>query len=644
MKKNVLFVGMLAMALVFGLVFTACPIDSGDDDDDSSDSNPTVTGVTVNAAGNASSVAKGETLQFTANVTGINNPAQTVTWTINTTGIASGTTISAGLLTVAAGETQTAIEVKATSTVDPTKSGTRTVTVTASSGDPVLSGSIHITVVKNNFVDPTEIITEATIGEFDFLAATYSGWETVTYQWKKDGVDLLYPGEASNISVNSPGVYTVTVSAEGYQSKTSDPVNVTDGSSGDPDRAAVPTASPGTGTYPSAQNVTLSCATGGAVIHYTLDGSAPTAGSAVYSSPITISATTTLKAIAVKTGMTNSDVLTVVYTISGGGGGGDETPNIERPPASWTNISWGTTGFGANASIYSVAYGNGRWVTVGRVSTNNRQGGLGAWSDDGETWTKITTGFTNRPSSTFNTTINSVAYGDNRWVAVGNDGIAAWSDDGKTWTSITGFGDDDDLSSVAYGNGRWVAAGSRSKAFWSDDGKTWTAIENTTLGSASINSVAWGNNRWVMVTGSGTGAWSADGKTWTTIGNTTFRSDNSYTSISSVAYGKGRWVIAGGSGTGAYSDNNGITWTSVTFNSQDNAISSVAYGKGRWVAGGARFLAWSDDNGETWTTASVHPFGGVYNAATSIAYGNGRWLAVGVTYSTNIGVGAWVDD
>jgi hypothetical protein len=167
-------------------------------------------------------------------VTGTNNPAQTVTWSITTSGTASGTSISnAGLLTVAVGETQTAIEVKAISTVDPTKSGTRTVTVTASSGDPVLPGSIRIDVVIDGFVDTTaEAITEATMGEFDFLTATYFGWETVTYQWKKDGVDLLLPGIVDAISVNSPGTYTVTVSAEGYQSKTSAPVTVTGGSSG----------------------------------------------------------------------------------------------------------------------------------------------------------------------------------------------------------------------------------------------------------------------------------------------------------------------------------------------------------------------------------------------------------------------------
>ena len=61
----------------------------------------------------------------------------------------------------------------------------------------------------------------------------------------------------------------------------------------------------------------------GATIHYTLDGSTPTAESAVYSAPITLSDTTTVKAIAVKDGVSSS-VTSRVYTKGGNGGGGGE--------------------------------------------------------------------------------------------------------------------------------------------------------------------------------------------------------------------------------------------------------------------------------------------------------------------------------
>ena len=79
---------------------------------------------------------------------------------------------------------------------------------------------------------------------------------------------------------------------------------------------ATPTFSPAAGTYYEAQNVTITCTTEGATIYYTLDGNDPTTSSAAYSAPIAISQTTTVKAMATKSGMNNSGVASATYTIA----------------------------------------------------------------------------------------------------------------------------------------------------------------------------------------------------------------------------------------------------------------------------------------------------------------------------------------
>jgi hypothetical protein len=62
--------------------------------------------------------------------------------------------------------------------------------------------------------------------------------------------------------------------------------------------------------------VTISDATAGTTIYYTADGTTPTTASSIYGSPITVSATETLQAIAVESGYTDSAVASATYTIT----------------------------------------------------------------------------------------------------------------------------------------------------------------------------------------------------------------------------------------------------------------------------------------------------------------------------------------
>jgi alpha-L-arabinofuranosidase len=87
-----------------------------------------------------------------------------------------------------------------------------------------------------------------------------------------------------------------------------------------PTATAAPVFSVSSGTYTKQQSVTVSDKTSGAVIYYTINGSAPTASSTVYSAAITVSTTSTLKAIAIVKGGSSSPVTSATYTMTSGSG------------------------------------------------------------------------------------------------------------------------------------------------------------------------------------------------------------------------------------------------------------------------------------------------------------------------------------
>jgi hypothetical protein len=79
-----------------------------------------------------------------------------------------------------------------------------------------------------------------------------------------------------------------------------------------------PTATPGGGSYTTDQTVTLALpgGPGSAVVRYTLDGSTPSTGSPLYTAPLAISATTTVKARAFHVDYTSGGTLSATYTMS----------------------------------------------------------------------------------------------------------------------------------------------------------------------------------------------------------------------------------------------------------------------------------------------------------------------------------------
>lgn len=126
-------------------------------------------------------------------------------------------------------------------------------------------------------------------------------------------------GSTTTITPAEGGSTTVISGGDNGSSGSSDSGSGS-GSGSETPTVAAPVIS-GTTPFTESTSATISCTTAGASIYYTVDGSTPTSASTAYSEALTITDTTTVKAIAVKDGVSSS-VTTKVFTK---GEGGDET-------------------------------------------------------------------------------------------------------------------------------------------------------------------------------------------------------------------------------------------------------------------------------------------------------------------------------
>jgi hypothetical protein len=184
--------------------------------------------------------------------------------------------------------------------------------------------------------------TEHSAGYFYFdQACSITGTERVTNEYDGSVYTSIYSVNASagwnkiyQYQTQSGSTYEITITTSNVPSDLKwvvsgggvDVPGDTDTTPIPAGKVSAPIAYPSAGAVPSGTAITLSTTTSGASIYYTLNGETPT----VYSTPYdggtqpVITAAATLKAIAVKDGMGDSDVLTAIYTI----GDGDSTYRI----------------------------------------------------------------------------------------------------------------------------------------------------------------------------------------------------------------------------------------------------------------------------------------------------------------------------
>ncbi len=261
-----------------------------------------------------SAVATASTASFIAVLNdGGCSPAPMVTFT------AAGTNASAFAAATTGTCSSTAIGASytATLTFTPPAVGTSTATLTAqdtngNNGSAAVSGTGEGTVA-----------TPA----FSLAPGTYTGAQSLTITDATLGASVYYTtdGSAPGANMGTSTLYSGPVSIGSSETVNAIAVDAGDTSSLVASAAyvinvagasATPTFSVAPGTYMTPQAVSIADTTAGVAIYYTTDGSTPTTTSTLYSSPIVVSSTETINAIATGGGAGNSGVATALYTIT----------------------------------------------------------------------------------------------------------------------------------------------------------------------------------------------------------------------------------------------------------------------------------------------------------------------------------------
>lgn len=351
----------------------------------------------------------------------------------------------------------------------------------------------------------------------------------------------------------------------------------------------------------SGNNITIVCSTPNSTIYYTTDGTDPAITSNLYGEIFTISTNCTIKAIAVADGYITSAIASrlCTYTVI--------------PPVNWVAIS--DMKLGSNYIGY-VGYGDGKFVAVAYENAD-----IGAYSEDGITWTAINYNFNQN-------NLYDVFYGNRKFVICSQRGHIFYSEDAVNWNMVT-VGDTRKFNKMragCYGGGKFVVISTDSGIAYSEDAINWkTTVPPSNFYDTS--SICYGDGKFVAVNSRGKGMYSEDGINWVIIDDMNTGS----TDITSVCYGNGRFVAVTYDGKGAYSED-GINWTTiddmkVSVNGRD--VNAVCYGNGKFVVVGYRGISAYSEDGINWTLInSVPPFG-QYDAQSDICYGNDKFVAVG---------------
>ena len=276
-------------------------------------------------------VSKNETLQAVATASGLTTSSVTSaayviglsTAATPTFSVAAGTYAAAQTVSIADATTGATIYYTTNGSTPTTSSTKYTGAITVSASETIEAIAVASSYSNSGVASATYTIAAAATATptFSVAAGTYSAAQTVSIADATTGATIYYTTNGSTPTTSSTK-YTgaITVSA----SETIEAIGVASNHSNSAvatavytisATAATPAFSVAPGTYSTAQMVSISTATSGASIYYTMDGTTPTTSSTKYASAMKVATNVTIKAVAAASALKTSAVASATYMI-----------------------------------------------------------------------------------------------------------------------------------------------------------------------------------------------------------------------------------------------------------------------------------------------------------------------------------------
>lgn len=257
---------------------------------------------------------------------------------------------------------------------------------------------------------------------------------------------------------------------------------------------------------------------------------------------------------------------------------------VSRDGKTWTDVQTGREG----ESYRAAAFGNGLCVAVGSFGGDN----ILANTADGKTWK------TGKHEAKYVKYVRGLSFGNGHFLALGGDPGAVgqsrpfvmFSKDGLSWDGPHDVPGKHMLRRAAWGNGRFVAVGDRGRRAASRDGKEWADAPETKA-IDTLADVCFGNGVFVGVGLHGLRMTSADGLKWTAR-----QTGEEGEHLNSVVFAGGKFVAVGA----------GATYTSADGEKWDRAANVTApqvatHGAGVFVGAAWKGRLFASADGVKWT-------------------------------------------